>query len=63
MRNSGFGACDKMICPLEMDAHFFFRHSVHDYIEIRYALRGIAKHMPSVRKGLDLRRSTAISHG
>ena len=33
-----------------MDALFFFRHSVHDDIEIRYALRGIAKHAPWVRK-------------
>ena len=33
-----------------MDAVFFFRHSKHGDIEIRYALRGIAKHMPWVRK-------------
>lgn len=33
-----------------MDALFFFRHSVDDDFEIRHALRGIACHMPWVRK-------------
>jgi len=33
-----------------MDALFFFRHSRFDDLEIRYALRGIARHAPWVRK-------------
>jgi len=33
-----------------MDALFFFRHSDHEDAELRYALRGIAKHAPWIRK-------------
>ena len=33
-----------------MDALFFFRHSDFDDIELRFALRGIAKHAPWIRK-------------
>ncbi|MFT5327513.1 MAG: hypothetical protein ACI8P0_005405 [Planctomycetaceae bacterium] len=33
-----------------MDALFFFRHSSHDDFEIQHALRGVARHMPWIRK-------------
>ena len=33
-----------------MDALYFFRHSDHDDIELRYSLRSVAEHMPWIRK-------------
>ncbi|MFT5327512.1 MAG: hypothetical protein ACI8P0_005404 [Planctomycetaceae bacterium] len=33
-----------------MDALYFFRHSDHNDLELRYSLRSIAKHMPWIRK-------------
>lgn len=33
-----------------MDALYFFRHSDHGDIELRYSLRGLAEHMPWLRK-------------
>lgn len=33
-----------------MDALFFFRHSAHHDVELRFALRGIAENMPWIRK-------------
>jgi len=35
---------------VELDALFFFRHNINDDFEIRYALRGVARNMPWVRK-------------
>lgn len=37
-------------CTQAMDALFFFRHGRFQDLEIRYALRGIARHAPWVRK-------------
>jgi len=33
-----------------MDVLYFFRHSKHNDLEIRYSLRSVARHLPFIRK-------------